>query len=61
METGFIARTQMTLPIVVESVNRLCFISEIYDTSGNKYLRGVSKRNVGMAGLNLVDNIPLSE
>jgi hypothetical protein len=58
---GFIARTKMTLPIVVGSVNKLCIISDIYDTSDNKYLRGVSKRNVGMAGLNLVDNIPISE
>jgi hypothetical protein len=58
---GFIARTQMTVPLVIRSINKLCVISEIYDTSDDTYLRGVSKKNVGMAGMNLVDNIPISE
>jgi hypothetical protein len=58
---GFIARNQMTLPRVVASVNKLCILSEIYEASENKYLRGVSKRNLGMGGLDLVDNIPISE
>jgi hypothetical protein len=58
---GFIARTQMKAPLVIRSVNKLCVISEIYEGSDNSYLRSVSKKNVGMAGMNLVDNIPIGE
>jgi hypothetical protein len=58
---GFIPRVQMNAPKVVRSINKLAFLAEIYDVSENRYIRGVAKRNCGMAGLNLVENIPLNE
>jgi hypothetical protein len=58
---GFIPRVQMNVPKVVRSVNKLCFVSEFYDISPNRYIRSVAQRNYGMAGLNLVDSIPINE
>jgi hypothetical protein len=58
---GFISRVQMQAPKVVQSVNKFCVVAEFYDISPNRYIRGVAQRNYGMAGLNLVDSIPLSE
>jgi hypothetical protein len=52
---------QINVPKAARSVNKLAFLAETNDMSENQYIRGVAKRNCGMAGLNLVENIPLSE
>ena len=49
------------LPIVVSSIEKVCVVAEIYHFSLNKYKAIASKKNVGMAGINLVDNIPIDE
>jgi hypothetical protein len=42
---GLISRVQMQVPKAVQSVNRLCIVSEFCDISENRYVSGVAKRN----------------
>jgi hypothetical protein len=58
---GFIARVQMHAPKDVWSVNMFCVVAEFHNILDIRYIRGIAQRNYGMAGLNLVDNIPLIE
>jgi hypothetical protein len=57
----FNPHVQMNVPKVVRSFNKLCFVAEFYDILDNQYIRGIAQRNSGMTGLNLVNQIPLSE
>jgi hypothetical protein len=58
---GFIPRTHMKLLKVRRSIDKVAIVAEIYTTSSNKYKRMTSKKNCGMAGINLVENIPIGE
>jgi hypothetical protein len=58
---GFIPRLQMSLAKVEGNINKFCMVKELYSTSDNSYKRGLSCKNMGMAGVVLLDLIPLNE
>jgi hypothetical protein len=58
---GFVPRIQANLEHVLNSINNFCVVQEMYETSPNTYKREKSHKNMGMASVNLLREIPRDE
>jgi hypothetical protein len=58
---AFVPRIQMSLQKVIQNINKFCVVKELYQDSTNSYKRELSHRNLGMAGVVLLDLIPINE
>jgi hypothetical protein len=58
---AFVPRVQDFLPKIVANVKRFCVVKELYADSDSRYKRVRSYRNMGMAGVFLLDEIPCPE
>jgi hypothetical protein len=58
---AFIPRLQVRLPIVLRNINHFCVVKELYSQSTNSYKRQKLHRNLGMAGVVLLNEIPINE
>jgi hypothetical protein len=58
---AFVPRVQASLPKIVSNLNQFCVVKELYATSDNRYKRARSNRNMGMAGVVLLNEIPIPE
>jgi hypothetical protein len=58
---AFVPRVQDFLPKIVANVKRFCVVKELYADSDSRYKRARSYRNMGMAGVVLLDEIPCPE
>jgi hypothetical protein len=55
---AFVPRLLIGLPVVQRNVNEFCIVKELYCDSRYAYKRCKSHRNLGMAGVVLVNKIP---
>jgi hypothetical protein len=58
---AFIPRIQMNLPKVIQNITKFCIVKELYSDSVNNYKRALSHKNAGMAGVVLLELIPMNE
>jgi hypothetical protein len=58
---GFVPRIILQTPILARNINCFCVVKELYDQSESAFLRQKSHRNLGMAGVVLLNKIQRQE
>jgi hypothetical protein len=58
---AFVPRIHLTTPIVLRNINCFCRVKELYCNSKYTFIREKSHRNMGMAGVVLLNEIPRAE
>jgi hypothetical protein len=58
---AYVPRVQATMEVVQANIGKFCVVKELYNRSTNRYKRVRSHRNMGMAGVVLLSEVPISE
>ena len=58
---GYVPRNYLKLAKVRKQITRYCQVVELYSESNNSYKRKLSHRNLGMASVAFLDEIPMLE
>jgi hypothetical protein len=58
---AFVPRLQLICAKIARNINQFCVVKELYQNSSYNFLRLKSHRNLGMAGVVLLNEIPTME
>jgi hypothetical protein len=58
---AYVPRLIVNTPTLVRNINCFCVVKELYDNSQSQFKRSKSRRNMGMAGVVLLNEIPRAE